>query len=433
MRLFIIITFTLTLAIPAFAGPVEDVADAERAFAKAFADRDSAKFFAMVAPDANFLGFRTLRGQDAVAKGWSRLFEGPAPFSWGPERVEVTADGKLGLSTGPIYDANGKHAGDYSSIWQKQGDGSWKVIFDGPGSAPAEAGKVEEGFVKADDGTKLFYRKVGGGPVTLIVPLDNYLHDQFRQFANIATVITYDPRNRGRSQRAKDESTWTILQDAHDMEAVRRELKVEKFVPVGFSYLGLMVAIYAMRYPDRVSRVVQIDSAPFSKFANMPREAPDLGVPEAAQRRLAELHAAGAREKSPKEYCEAQWDVWKYFFVGNPAHASRFDLAFCRQENEWPINFDRTQQHIGGSIETLGITAEKLQAIKVPVLTIHGDKDRSTPYAGSVEWTKTLPDARLITVKGAAHMSFLDDPVTVFASIRHFLRGEWPIGSVPAK
>src|ERR1051326_9509453 len=117
MRLLTVITFTLTLAVPAFAGPVEDVANAERAFAKAFPDRDSASVFGMVAPDANFLGFRTLRGKDAVAKGWSRLFEGPAPFSWGPERVEVTADGKLGLSTGPSYAPSGKHTGATSPIW----------------------------------------------------------------------------------------------------------------------------------------------------------------------------------------------------------------------------------------------------------------------------------------------------------------------------
>jgi len=314
-------TITLLLLLTTattFAGPVEDVANAERTFAKAFADRDSAKFFAMVAPDANFLGFRTLRGKDAVVKGWSRLFEGPAPFSWGPERVEVTADGKLGLSTGPIYDAKGNHTGDYSSIWQKQSDGSWKIIFDGPGSAPAEVGKIEEGFVDAGDGTKLTYRKFGAGPVTLIVPLDSNLSGHFHQFANIATVITYDHRSR------------TIEQDVKDLETIRRELKVEKFVPVGISGIGLMVARYALDHPDRVTRVVQIAPEPF------------------------------------------------------PA-------------------------------------PENLQAIKVPLLTIHFDKDRGA------QWTKTVPDARLITTRSAA---WLDDPVTVFASIRHFLRGEWPIGSV---
>jgi proline iminopeptidase len=427
-----LVLFTLLVATSAFAAPVDDVRNAEIAFAKAFADRDAAKFFAMVAPDANFIGgLRTLRGKEAVVNGWSRLLSAPrAPFSWGPERVEVTGDGKLGLSTGPIYDANGMYVGDYSSIWQKQAGGAWKIIFDGPGSAPAEVGKVEEGFVTADDGVKLYYRKFGEGPVTMIVPLDYLLHEHFRQFANIATVVTYDLRNRGRSERAKDESTWTIQQDARDLEAVRRQLKIEKFVPVGFSYLGLMVALYTLDHPEHVTRVVQVGPAPFHKTADPPVETNEkLGVPAENEKKLNELRAANAYDKSPKEFCEAIWNVYKYGFVGNPANASRFTTSFCALENEQPVNFNPVVEHIFASIEKLEVTPETLKAIKVPMLTIHGDKDRNAPYAGGVEWVRTLPDARLVTVAGAAHASWLDDPVTVFGSIRHFLRGEWPLGA----
>src|SRR6185436_10868405 len=174
MRLPLATTLSLALTLTAFADPIAEVKDAEVAFAKAFADRDQARFFAMVASDATFLGgMGTLRGKQAVIDRWSRFFAGPqAPFEWGPERVEVTADGKLGLSTGPIYDPKGTHIGDYSSIWKKQPDGSWKVIFDGPGSAPATVAKIDEGFVTADDGLKLYYRKFGEGPVAMIVPLD---------------------------------------------------------------------------------------------------------------------------------------------------------------------------------------------------------------------------------------------------------------------
>jgi proline iminopeptidase len=418
----------LLLTTPAFAGPVEDVANAETAFAKAFADRDATKFFAMVAPDANFLGFRTLRGREAVIAGWTPLLQAPqAPFAWGPERVEVTADGKLGLSTGPIYDPKGHHTGDYSSIWQKQADGTWKIIFDGVGPSAAQVGKIEEGFASTDDGTKLFYRKFGRGPVTMIVPLDYLLHEQFLQFANLATVITYDVRNRGRSERAKDESTWTIQQDVKDLEALRRELKVEKFVPVGFSYLGLMVAMYALDHPDRVTRMVQLGPSPFHPLPDSPTSEENLGVPPENQKRLDELKAAGALEKSPREFCEAQFNVFKYVLVGKPANAAKLDSTYCAYENEWPVNFSKHLEKHWASARAVDISA-KIKDIKVPVLTIHGDKDRNAPYAGGVEWAKTLPDARLVTVKGAAHAAWLDDPVTVFASIRHFVRGEWPIG-----
>lgn len=123
----------------------KDVRDAETAFAKAFADRDQAKFFAWVAEDANFLSpNKTLAGKAQVVEAWSRFFkDASAPFSWKPERVAMNGAGDIGLSTGPVLDAAGKHVGNYSSIWQKQKDGTWKVIFDGPGApvCPPEAKK----------------------------------------------------------------------------------------------------------------------------------------------------------------------------------------------------------------------------------------------------------------------------------------------------
>ena len=36
---------------------------------------------------------------------------------------------------------------------------------------------------------------------------------------------------------------------------------------------------------------------------------------------------------------------------------------------------------------------------------------------------------RLVTIEAAAHVSWADDPATVFASIRQFLREEWPLAA----
>ena len=133
------LTTLVLLAMPILAEDrAAQVRDAETAFAKAFADRDSERFFRFVADDAHFLGARqTMKNKKEVVEVWSKFFEGPkAPFRWQPERVFVTAAGDIGLSTGPIYDPDGKHIGDYSSVWQRQKDGKWLVIFDGPGSSP---------------------------------------------------------------------------------------------------------------------------------------------------------------------------------------------------------------------------------------------------------------------------------------------------------
>jgi hypothetical protein len=70
---------------------------------------------------------------------WQPLFEGEkAPFSWAPEQVEVLASGMLAISSGPVRDPNGERIGTFNSIWRRDHDGHWRVIFD-KGCPPCEA------------------------------------------------------------------------------------------------------------------------------------------------------------------------------------------------------------------------------------------------------------------------------------------------------
>ncbi len=110
---------------------VEQVRTAEAAFAETMARRDLAAFASFVADDAVFLGRGPLRGRDAVREGWKTFYEGAvAPFSWKPETVEVLANGTLGLSSGPVFDASGKRTGTFNSVWRREPDGKWRVVFD---------------------------------------------------------------------------------------------------------------------------------------------------------------------------------------------------------------------------------------------------------------------------------------------------------------
>jgi len=104
----------------------------ERAFAKTMADRDHAAFASFLADEAVFLAeTRTLRGRAQIADGWKRLYEGPvAPFSWEPERVEALDSGGLALSSGPVRDPQGARVGTFTSIWRREADGRWRIVFD---------------------------------------------------------------------------------------------------------------------------------------------------------------------------------------------------------------------------------------------------------------------------------------------------------------
>ena len=109
----------------------DEVRKTETAFAKTMADRDHAAFASFLAAETVFFSHGGLRGKSAVADAWKPFYEGPAaPFSWAPESVEVLDSGGLGFSSGPVFDPAGKRVGTFNSVWRKEKDGKWRIVFD---------------------------------------------------------------------------------------------------------------------------------------------------------------------------------------------------------------------------------------------------------------------------------------------------------------
>jgi ketosteroid isomerase-like protein len=42
----------------------------------------------------------------------------------------VLDSGTLGLTSGPVFDTDGKQFGTFQSTWRRTGDGRWEVVFD---------------------------------------------------------------------------------------------------------------------------------------------------------------------------------------------------------------------------------------------------------------------------------------------------------------
>ena len=115
-----------------FDGPeAEAVRARETGFAQSMADRDLDAFRSFIAPDAVFFGPGPIRGRDAVVEAWAPYFEGDdPPFSWAPDMVQVLDSGGLALTSGPVRSPAGDVVGCFNSIWRKDADGVWWVVFD---------------------------------------------------------------------------------------------------------------------------------------------------------------------------------------------------------------------------------------------------------------------------------------------------------------
>ena len=135
-----------------------------------------------------------------------------------------------------------------------------------------------------------------------------------------------------------------------------------------------------------------------------------------------EMRAAGTLT------CEVDAKVMQFVLVGNPANAAKVK-SHCDLETEQPANLQQHFERSFASIQKLTLTKNDFRRITAPVLIIHGTFDRNAPYGSGREWASTLPDARLLTIPGAGHASWLEAPDVIFPAIRAFLRGEWPKGA----
>jgi pimeloyl-ACP methyl ester carboxylesterase len=295
--------------------------------------------------------------------------------------------------------------------------------------------RVEEGYVTAEDGVRLFYQKAGRGSKVIVVPGRLFTFDDFKQLADGFTLIAYDMRGRGRSDNVTDGERLTIHYDIKDLEAVRQHFRLSKFNVVGYSYLGLMVVMYAMDHPTAIERIVQLGPVPLKYGTEYPAQLTnkdkwsEIGVDDAKVAELEKLRTSGYDKSNPKEYCEKVWQVMRFWLVGDPARAARLGPGACDMPNEWPVNLERHFQYGFASVKRLDIPKEEVRRVRHPVLTIHGTKDRNAPYGAGREWALLLPNARLLTIEGAAHQAFTEFPEIVLPAIRSFMNGNWPKGS----
>jgi len=300
------------------------------------------------------------------------------------------------------------------------------------GVAEKDANRPQEGFVVTSDGVHLFYQVVGNGPETVVIPGRLFLIHTLRQLAQGRRLIFYDTRARGKSDAIHDAKRESIQDDVHDLEAVRQYFGAGKITPIGYSYMGLLVMLYTVAHAEHVERNVQLDPVPIQYDTKFPvglSKDYAASLDPASAKKLDDLQKQGFDRSHPKEYCEMDWGVQRFALVGDPAHVDRLGVpktGLCDFENEWPINLDPHFEASFTSIQAVSLTKADLAKISMPVLTVHGTKDRNAPYGGGREWAMRLPNARLLTIWNGAHQSFDEYPEIVIPAIDQFLNGSWP-------
>jgi ketosteroid isomerase-like protein len=125
------------------------MSDADRAFGRFSADSGgpAGAFARWIAADGMMLGARPapVRGPDQARQAFA-TFPPTGRFEWEPidSLALASRDGSLGLTVGEARIAPTPSAPSYSkylTVWRREGDGTYKFVFDIGSDRPAPTGK----------------------------------------------------------------------------------------------------------------------------------------------------------------------------------------------------------------------------------------------------------------------------------------------------
>jgi proline iminopeptidase len=288
--------------------------------------------------------------------------------------------------------------------------------------APA---RPPQGLVTVAPGVRLFVREIGhGSPIVVLhggPGLDmNYLAADLEPLGRSHRVVFYDQRGAGRSSL---DPAVTAADLVADLDALRRSLKLDRLTLLGHSWGGGLAALYAFDHPDRVERLILVDSIPA-------RRSGLAGYGDRLQGRLSEddrarfRDALSAREQAKTgaeqvAACRAYWGALAKAYFSDPAAAARDKGDLCSASGEAIANGVAVNASVMGGLGDYDWRAAASK-IAVPTLVIHGADD-PIPVDTAREWASIIPNARLVVIPHAGHMSYVEQPDQFFGAIERFL------------
>ena len=281
---------------------------------------------------------------------------------------------------------------------------------------PSLPGIFEPQNITTPDGTAIYVRSAGSGPVVVLLHGYAETSDSWEPLATdlVAdhTVIVPDLRGIGRSSRPP--GGYDKKTQAGDIRAVVTALGHDRTSVVSHD-IGIMVAYaYAALYPDKVERLVVMDApipgiAPWNEI---------LGNPALWHFGFHGPDAERLVEGRERIYLDRIWND----FSGDPGKPDDETRAFYAAQYAQPgamrAGFAQFTAFAQDAADNKIFQQNKL---KMPVLAIGGEKSFGATEAAVMR--NVAEDVREAVITGAGHWLMEGSPAVTVALIRDFLSG----------
>ena len=263
---------------------------------------------------------------------------------------------------------------------------------------------------------------VHGGP-----GFTSYYLEPLAELSHDMPVILYDQAGCGRSRRAGGRRVFSIEGFVDELEDLRRELSIEKMCLLGHSFGGVIIGEYALRYPERVERLI------FACVSiDIPRWLEDgrrlVGELPLMQRMLLREGERSGSTDSP-QYMTALRAYYRKHVYG----CDRIPDEIRRSEAEadaqtYQIVWGTNELVVNGMVKDYNL-APRLSALRCPCLFMCGRFDEATPQAHEY-FASLVPGARVHVFEKSAHHPFAIEHAESLRILREFM--SWATGAARA-
>jgi pimeloyl-ACP methyl ester carboxylesterase len=257
----------------------------------------------------------------------------------------------------------------------------------------------DHGLAASTDGTRIAWYRFGtGDPAILFVPTWNIVDarvvgHQVTALAPRATVVTYDPRGAGRSDRPQRGYDFPL--HAADALAVMEATDLGRAAIVTASRGMNAAVLLAAQHPHRVERIAAI--APYMQLEPAPPPDPE---------RL--------------EAWRTDWAGFIVPFMHNVFTEPDSDELI---EEMISIGMDATPE-VAVTQETeleWALPARLLGAVACPTLLVHGEADAAVPVSLARNIAEAMPHARVEVIPSGGHRPDIRTPEVVNPLLLDFL------------
>jgi len=255
--------------------------------------------------------------------------------------------------------------------------------------------------------TDIAYEVRGSGEPVVLIPgfaSGAWSWDwQFDELGKVFRTITFDPRGVARSE-LKAGGDVSIAKIADDIAELLIELQIDAAHVLGISFGGFVAQEFALRYPDRVRKLVLASTS----FGGPNHVMPSIDV-------LAAFSASDGLNYSHKIRKHLTMAFTPSFVIDHGDEVERF----CTQRENNAVPESVYEHQLASAI---AFNAEdRVGEIQAETLVLTGDRDSVVPAENSRNLADAIPNAALGVIADGGHMAFVENAAEFNSRVKEFL------------